>query len=59
MNTTDVVGDMSVVVEVWFHSEGITNMLYIELIQKFYQGTYYSIIENTFIVWNEGKNNYR
>ena len=50
-----MVGDMPGIREVWYHSEGIENILSMALIQKDYQLTYYIRIDNTFRVWNEEK----
>ena len=55
MNTTDMVRDMPGVVEVWYHSEVIANILSMALVQKDYQVTHDSRLDNTFRVWNEEK----
>ena len=55
VKTTDMVGDMPGVGVIWYHSEGIANILSMALIQKYYQLTYDSILDNTFRVWNEEK----
>ena len=55
MNTTDMVRDMPGVVEVWYQSEVIANILSTALVQKDYQVTHDSRLDNTFRVWNEEK----
>ena len=55
VKTTDMVGDMSGVGEVWYHSEGIANIISMSLIQKDYQVTYDIRLDNNFRVWNEEK----
>ena len=52
---TDMVGDISGVGEVWYHSEGIENIRSMALIYKDDQVTYDIRLDNTFRVWNEEK----
>ena len=59
VKTTDMVGDMPGVGEVWYHSEGIASIPSTDIIHKDYQVTYDSRFDNTFRVWNEGKTKYR
>ena len=50
MNNTDIVGEITGVGEVWYHSEGITNIVSMEFIQKDYQVTYDRRLDNIFRV---------
>ena len=55
VKTTNMVGDIPGVGRVWYHSEGIENIIYMELIQKDYQVTYGRKLKTTFRVWNKEK----
>ena len=53
VKTTDMVGVMPGVGEVWSHSERIVNILPTALIKKYYKVTYDIRLNNTFRVRNE------
>ena len=59
VKTTNMVGDIPGVGRVWYHSEGIENILSMALIQKDYQVKYYSILYTIFRVCNKEKKKYR
>ena len=58
VNTTDIIGDIPELGEVWYQSKGIENILSMKLIKKDYQVIYDGVPNITFRVWNEGKTKY-